>query len=290
MPEKYYVYEHIRTDTNKTFYVGIGSIRHLSGNDNTIYERAYNVTERNKIWNLITKKTTFNVKIVFASNDRDIVKDKEISLIEKYGRIIKKTGTLCNITRGGDWNSFEGTTVYMYKLNGDFVREFINSRHAQQMTDIDCATIRTCCNKSTNRMSGGGYLWSYDKHEKIQPYVHPKKKKLHQYDLKKNYIDSHESILEACNKTGIKIRKANPLSKTFGGYYFLYEDEDFPKLKKHAPISKETYKDIKFDISQYNSKSKCAMFRYLAEKYSVKPQAIKNIFYNKTYTHYSAEY
>jgi len=89
-----YVYEHIRLDSNKVFYLGIGS-------DN-IYKRANEKTRRNNIWKNITKKTAYKVNILFDNLSYEEAKIKEIELIKKYGRIDLGNGILCNMTDGGD--------------------------------------------------------------------------------------------------------------------------------------------------------------------------------------------
>ncbi|MFH6944635.1 NUMOD3 domain-containing DNA-binding protein [Flavobacterium sp. FlaQc-50] len=89
-----YVYRHIRLDKNEPFYIGIGS-------DNS-YTRANTKHERNNIWHKIVSKTDYLVEIVFEHNDYEVIKEKEIELILLYGRINLSTGSLSNLTNGGD--------------------------------------------------------------------------------------------------------------------------------------------------------------------------------------------
>jgi hypothetical protein len=88
-----YVYRHIRLDKNEPFYIGIGS----GG-----YRRAYSKKGRNKIWNGIVSKTDYEVEIVLDDLGWAEVREKEKEFILIYGRIDKGTGTLCNLTEGGD--------------------------------------------------------------------------------------------------------------------------------------------------------------------------------------------
>jgi hypothetical protein len=89
-----YIYRHIRVDKNEPFYIGIGS--------DSIYRRAKTRDGRNKIWKGIVKRSNFEVDILFDDISFDKAKQKEIEFISLYGRIDKGTGTLCNLTDGGE--------------------------------------------------------------------------------------------------------------------------------------------------------------------------------------------
>jgi len=91
-----YVYKHTRLDNNEIFYIGIG----LNSDDN--HKRAFDTYGRNKIWDRIIKKTPYIVDILFDNISWTDACDKEIELINFHGRKINKTGTLCNLTEGGD--------------------------------------------------------------------------------------------------------------------------------------------------------------------------------------------
>lgn len=100
---KYYTYIHIRNDTNAIFYVGIGTKGKQDLKYNT-YTRAKAIHVDNSIWLKIVKKTTWKYEIVFESDIRSEVEQEEIRLIEKYGRICDNSGTLSNLTLGGESN------------------------------------------------------------------------------------------------------------------------------------------------------------------------------------------
>jgi hypothetical protein len=100
----FYLYNHIRLDTNKVFYIGIS--RH---NKCYKYKRAAQKDKRNPIWKSIVAKTAFKYEILLESDEISVIKAKEIELIAKYGKIKDCTGSLANISDGG-----EGT--FGYKL------------------------------------------------------------------------------------------------------------------------------------------------------------------------------
>jgi hypothetical protein len=105
-----HVYRHIRLDTNMPFYIGIGL--------DDIPKRAYEVGKRrSEFWNRIVNKHGYEVDILFENIPIELAKEKEKEFIALYGRIDLGTGTLCNLTDGGDgcngWKATEETLVKM---------------------------------------------------------------------------------------------------------------------------------------------------------------------------------
>ena len=83
----FYVYEHIRNDTNAIFYVGKGK-----------KERAYRVNNRNEYWKNIVNKTGYTVRFVAKGLDEELaylVEEERIDQLKRLG--IKLT----NINAGG---------------------------------------------------------------------------------------------------------------------------------------------------------------------------------------------
>ena len=92
----FYVYEHIRLDTNTVFYVGKGTGR-----------RCFEARRRNQHWKrVVSKAGGFDVRIVVDKIDEELAFLAEQELIAK----LKLQGlTLTNITDGG-----EGTSGYQH--------------------------------------------------------------------------------------------------------------------------------------------------------------------------------
>jgi hypothetical protein len=87
------VYRHIRLDTNKPFYIGIGKS----------VKRAYNKNHHRSIfWKNIVAKTEYEVEILFDDLTWEQACQKEKEFILLYGRKDNGTGILCNMTDGGD--------------------------------------------------------------------------------------------------------------------------------------------------------------------------------------------
>lgn len=90
-----YIYKHIRIDKNEVFYIGIGS--------DSEYSRAYSKIGRNKYWQNITKSTEYKVEIISETwLTWEEACEKEKFWIKFYGRIDLGTGTLVNMTDGGE--------------------------------------------------------------------------------------------------------------------------------------------------------------------------------------------
>ena len=89
--DKYYIYRHIRLDTNTVFYIG------MSKTSRRPYDK-----RRNNIWHKITLKSEYVVEIIQNNLSWEDACELEEFLVSLYGRIDLKTGTLVNLTNGGD--------------------------------------------------------------------------------------------------------------------------------------------------------------------------------------------
>lgn len=110
----FYVYEHIRPDTNQVFYVGKGK-----GN------RLVDLNNRNKYWKHIVYKTgSFETKKIIENEDEELILLVEQERIDQLKRIGVK---LCNLTNGG-----EGTSGRVLSAES---RAKIGIRHSQESYD-----------------------------------------------------------------------------------------------------------------------------------------------------------
>lgn len=87
----YCVYTHIRLDNKQIFYVGIGN-----------HKRAYDKSSRNNHWKHIVNKCGYSVSIVVDDLSWQEACSWEKYLIGLYGRRDKNTGSLVNMTDGGE--------------------------------------------------------------------------------------------------------------------------------------------------------------------------------------------
>lgn len=98
----YYVYKHIRLDSDTTFHVGKGSYNENGQYFESQYYRAFSKKSRNKYWHNISNKHGYRVEIVKCFKTEQDAFDYEsvlISLFKKYGRCET------NITLGGGGSS-----------------------------------------------------------------------------------------------------------------------------------------------------------------------------------------
>lgn len=86
----YYLYRHIRLDTELPFYVGIGKL------GNKGYSRAYIKYNRSYEWKEIMKTFDYRVEIVFHAETLDEIYNKEKEFIKLY-----QHHGLVNKTKGG---------------------------------------------------------------------------------------------------------------------------------------------------------------------------------------------
>jgi len=98
---KFYIYRHIRPDTNEVFYIGKGNNmdKRISS-----YSRAKCKNRRHDYWKKIVAKNNglFIVEILFECDTEQQVNEKEIEFISLYGRKDLGKGTLINFTDGGE--------------------------------------------------------------------------------------------------------------------------------------------------------------------------------------------
>lgn len=108
-----YVYRHIRLDKNEVFYIGIGGFNKKEPLYS--YKRAYS-NRRNNYWKNITNKTDYIVEIISEGLTREQACKKEIEFIKLYGRIDLGTGTLVNLTDGGEGSNGPKTEEHKKKI------------------------------------------------------------------------------------------------------------------------------------------------------------------------------
>jgi hypothetical protein len=90
------VYLHIRNES-VPFYVGIGRKAN--------FQRAFEKKGRNSIWRAIFNKSIVDSNVIYTNLTWNEACEIEKTLIDYFGRIDKNTGTLANLTDGGDGNS-----------------------------------------------------------------------------------------------------------------------------------------------------------------------------------------
>lgn len=195
---KYYVYRHVRLDTNEVFYIGQGSKRNRIteySNINTIYERAYSKRIRNEQWKNIINNTEYIVDILFESDNLNFIIEKEKEFITLYGRKNLNKGTLCNLTDGGYENGNYIFTnqelkkhsermignkimngrkipkevtekriktiqkaITQYTLKNKEIKQWDSAKHAEK-EGYNSSSISKCCNGKLKTYKG--FIWKF---------------------------------------------------------------------------------------------------------------------------------
>ena len=194
---KHYLYRHIRLDKKEPFYIGIGTKHHNSCNTyESEYHRAFvKNNKRTKFWRNITNKTTYEVEILLESDNLYFIKEKETEFIKLYGRIDNNTGTLCNLTDGGEGtigykfseevreklrkSSFmkgrrgidhpSSKKIYQYNLQGSFVKEWSSIAEVAELINVNKSTIQKIAKHAVNNNYCKGSYWTLNKCTTIEP-------------------------------------------------------------------------------------------------------------------------
>lgn len=116
------------------FYIGICKDKN----------RPYNKKDRSKFWKRIVNKTDYFVEIIFENLTKEEAIQKEIEFIKLYGRVDTNSGTLCNMTCGG-----EGTGDL--NKNKEFLRRERISQSLKGLKHTEYSKLKNCLSHS-NRM------------------------------------------------------------------------------------------------------------------------------------------
>lgn len=109
--------------------------------------------------------------------------------------------------------------IYQYDLDGNFIKEFENS---SALKSILKEKYRYLHSRINNGESCAGYLWSFEKVEKMNPVIKNSKKKIVQYDMNGNIIKIWDSYRE-CEKEYSGLRRVlKGISKQTKGCTFKY--------------------------------------------------------------------
>ncbi len=245
----YYVYRHVRLDTNEVFYVGKGTAILKGKSEKTYYYRAFSRQTRSNYWCSIVNKTNFLVEILFQSCDENAAYKKEKELIKLYGRSDLGEGTLVNFSDGGIENSnriisyktkikmsdsakkrispLAGRSkikVWAYKVDGTFYKEYPSVSDAQKDLNISIRGI-LCCLRGEYQQTKGFIFNSSYQGEKIPVFIQPPlcNSPVLVFDSKMNFLYEFSSISAASR--ALKIARCDITScaskkKTCKSYYF----------------------------------------------------------------------
>ena len=108
-------------------------------------------------------------------------------------------------------NRTEQTTFNQYTLDGNYIQTFFSEKEASIALGYKRLPIHEVCRGE--RGQAGGFMWRYEKKDKIEPYVKnkkiaPNKKKVYQFELDGTFVAEWESLLEAAKSIGVNSTSA----------------------------------------------------------------------------------
>lgn len=161
-----YVYLHYTKDTNTLFYIGIGT--HDLIKYHSKYTRAMECAacSRNYLWRRYYLKHGRKVEIYKDNLTEKEAKEIEIHLIEKYGRIIDKSGILCNISAGGEGRFKDNSNskkIYVYNLQGILINSFESCKAASIYYGLDKRNVGIAANMKRKTCGNLQFRYEYNK-------------------------------------------------------------------------------------------------------------------------------
>jgi hypothetical protein len=279
---KYYVYRWIRLDKNEPFYIGIGT-KTKNDIEYGTFTRAASDKKNNTIWKGIKDKTSTLIQIVLESDNYEFIKCKEKEFINLYGRIDLGTGSLANLTDGG-----EGTL-------GVIVNE--HSRKLRSINSKNRIRHQSSYTKMTNTRKQNNFMQTQETKDRISA---TKSMPVIQWSLKGNYIKLWNSATIAAKELNISKGSisqcacaTNAKVYTAGGYIWSYDSsESFIKVflavdkvasgKTRSKITISQKKQIKEDYLKLcvNFTKKIDLYQHLSKKHHVNFSTVRAIVYN----------
>jgi len=210
-----YLYRHIRLDKNEVFYIGIGT------DDDGKHKRAYDKKQRNRMWNSIIKKTDYEVEIMLDDVPNKIIYEKEKEFIAIYGRRDNSSGTLCNMTDGGEgclgFNHTEETKrILREKRLGD-KNPFYGKKHKNK-------TVSEETRRKLSEVHKG----------KFEGELNPFYGKKHSDEIRKKMSEIQKKIAKRGDKNPMSVKVINTETK-----------EIFNSIREAAEKSGYTYSQVK---------------------------------------------
>jgi hypothetical protein len=253
------VYQHIRKDNNKVFYIGIGVEE----------KRAFSKEARNPMWWNIVNKADYIVEVIHDSITWEEACILEKFYIKKYGRKDNGTGILSNMTDGGDGViGLVFTNETRFKLSQSRLGKKL-SEHA-----LECLRNRIISDETRKKMS---------EKAKGKEVKKETRDKLSQINTGKQLsLETKEKIQQSMlgDKNHFFGKTHNDDSKIK-----ISQNREGKCLGEENPSCKLTKDNVYYIKKNYKAKDKIHGCKPMAEKFSVSIGTIKNIISGKKWKH-----
>lgn len=217
------------------FYVGVGSKYRMTAHF-TPYNLQKNSLKNNIIKSIYKDLNEYPVYYkIYTGITREMACEIEVDVIKHFGKIINGNGILSNVVDGGEGanglihsdeykNSLK-KRIFQYSLDGEFIKEWDCLKRAVEYFGTNGGSgFRDSINKGNQCK---GYLWSYEKVDKLPKHVGFKY--LHNYYMitKDDFTKVFKTKEEIDEFFGKKVYHGNISSccngklKTYLGYKWL---------------------------------------------------------------------
>jgi len=234
------VYIHMKPISKEIYYVGIGKD----------IIRAYRNKGRNTLWTRVYKKHGKIVEVISDNISLDSAKELEKFLILYLGKICNGTGTLTNLTDGGEGAFGLKHTEESRKKRSEKLKGKPSPNKGKKASE---ETKRKIGDKSKGR------IWSQESRDKLSLTITGRK--MPEYAIRatkeKNKANGHkpnrealENATKARRENGIRIKEL-----TNGVEFFLWESEKYFNLPKQTirknslldkPLRSKRHKGLNF--------------------------------------------
>lgn len=287
---KYYLYRHIRLDTNQPFYIGIGTKPFDFVKTKEEYVRAYTKSSRGIYWRNIVNKVGYRVEILLETNDYAFLEQKEVEFIELYGRKIDG-GILCNIENGGKTTLRTNIKYNIFNLKKELIYKNVTKKDIWRIFSINRSQINTHVNKKILYDYEYYIIRTDDKITKFEDFRYTRKnRRVIELTLNGVFVKEWLTSLEICNYYKINKEALSACLKSItystNGRIFIYKDSyDLTKnySKKDSKCTPVKISNVKTnEIFIFDSAKEAA--KYLGISSTNMYHHSKNIFpYKKTY-------
>ncbi len=276
--------------TYEPIYVGKGKsnriFEHLKNYELNNERRVkHNPLKNKRIKSIIEKGLTPICFKLWENLSNETANELEIGLIGKIGRIVDKTGSLTNLSDGGEGGDNmkyltderktkiysdlskrfkgqkylgpeKGNIIYQYNLDGLFIREWRSITKASKALNIHKYMIIKNV-KGEGYKSAGGFIFKDFKTEKIDP-IKRNEKSVIQLSMDGDVIKIWESMTEAAEKLNIRgtgiSSCCNGNYKHSGGFKWKYNEnmtkEELRKLFSKSDWNETTINEFDKIISR----------------------------------------
>lgn len=172
----------------------------------------------------------YNINKTAKPNETNFTRDKDLG--KKISRIKIE-------------NNHTGKPIIQYTLDGKFIKEWPSSASVQRELGFNARNVGGCANRNT--LTSNGFIWRFKGDDLLITDIEkvknkrPKTKKVYQYDLKGELINTYKSVKEASEINDYHYGSITSvccgLLETYRDYFWSYVVKTDFKLKKRKKKS-----------------------------------------------------